>query len=81
MNVGLLWFDDDPRKSIEEKVQRVAAHYKRKYGRMPDLCYVHPGVLSGDGGKVKTVDQVEVRARLTVLPHHFWVGMRDGGEK
>ncbi len=85
MKTGLLWFDDDPRKQLEEKVQRAAAHYKRKYGHAPDLCYVHPGVLSADrqvfggGGKkaVRKVDGVEVRSGRSALPHHFWLGLDD----
>ncbi len=90
MKTGLLWFDDDPRKGLEEKVQRAATHYERKYGHAPDLCYVHPGVLSAalsadrqdrqvfDGNdKVKKVGQVAIRSRRSVLPHHFWLGMAE----
>ena len=73
MKTGLLWFDDDPRKQLEEKVQRAATHYERKYGHAPDLCYVHPNVL-GDDGKVKKAGQVEIRTGRSVLPNHFWLG-------
>jgi len=52
MKTGLLWFDDDPRKQLEEKVQRAATHYERKYGHAPDLCYVHPNVLGDDEGNL-----------------------------
>ena len=45
MRTGLLWFDDDPRKDLVEKVLRAAAHYERKYGQAPDLCFVHPSAL------------------------------------
>ncbi|MDY7076951.1 MAG: hypothetical protein SXV54_08505 [Chloroflexota bacterium] len=76
MKTGLLWFDDDPRKQLEEKVQRAASHYERKYGRLPTLCFVHPSVFS-DNGKhpVKKVSGVEVRAGHSVLPDHFWLGV------
>ncbi len=78
MKTGLLWFDDDPRKQLEEKVQRAATHYERKYGHAPDLCYVHPGVFGGGGKKaVHKVDGVEVRSGRSVLPHHFWLGLDD----
>ena len=43
--VGLLWFDDDPKHTFEEKVHRAVAHYERKYRRFPTLCYVHPSAL------------------------------------
>ena len=80
MKTGLLWFDDDPRKGLEEKVQRAATHYERKYGRAPDLCYVHPGVL-GDDGKVKKAGNVEIRTGRSVLPCHFWLGVIDRNKK
>ncbi|MBN1977965.1 MAG: hypothetical protein JW918_11240 [Anaerolineae bacterium] len=84
MKTGLLWFDDDPRKELEEKVLRAAAHYERKYGRLPELCYVHPGAFNGNGngnhgkkGDVVKAGEVEVRAGRSVLLHHFWLGMAE----
>ncbi len=78
MKTGLLWFDDDPRKQLEEKVQRAAAHYEHKYGHSPDLCYVHPGVFGDDGKKaVPKAGGVEIRTGRSVLPNHFWLGVDD----
>ncbi len=48
MKTELLCFDDDPRKGLEEKVQRAATHCERKCGHPPNLCYVHPSALSAD---------------------------------
>ncbi|HLF27197.1 MAG TPA: hypothetical protein VJG32_12750 [Anaerolineae bacterium] len=42
MREGLLWFDDDPRRRIDEKVQQAAARYRQKFGVTPDVCYVNP---------------------------------------
>jgi hypothetical protein len=84
MKTGLLWFDDDPRKELEEKVLRAATHYERKYGRSPELCYVHPSTFNGNGdgkrgkkGDVVKAGKVEIRAGRTVLLHHFWLGMAE----
>jgi hypothetical protein len=84
MKTGLLWFDDDPRKELEEKVLRAAAHYERKYGQLPELCYVHPSAFNGNGngkrGKKSDVvkaGDVEIRPGRSVLPHHFWLGMAE----
>lgn len=93
MKTGLLWFDDDPRKQLEEKVRRAAAHYERKYGRAPTLCFVHPSVLNnsskrsdgnGKRGKqsrkqnaVNKVGGVEIRTGRSVLPDHFWLGVSE----
>jgi hypothetical protein len=78
MDTGLLWFDDNSQRGIEEKVLRAAAHYQRKYGQMPNLCFVHPGMLKGNG-KRKTLQagEVEVRPGRAILPDHFWLGVGD----
>ena len=33
MNVGMLWFDNDPRTALSVKVQRAADYYHQKYGK------------------------------------------------
>jgi hypothetical protein len=67
---GLLWFDDDPRWPTSAIVARAAARYKQKYGRKPNVCYVHPlTVIDQDH-----VGEVEIMKATTVLPHHFWLG-------
>lgn len=83
MKTGLLWFDDDSRKELDEKVLRAAAHYERKYGQAPDLCFVHPSAFDNGDGKrgkqdeVKKAGEVEIRPGRSVLPHHFWLGMAE----
>jgi len=78
MKTGLLWFDDDPRKQLEDKVLRAAAHYERKYGRTPDLCFVHPSAFNGNGKRrVKKAGRVEIRAGRSVLPDHLWLGVAE----
>lgn len=78
MKTGLLWFDDDPRRQLEDKVLRAAAHYERKYGRAPDLCFVHPDAFDGNGKRAnKKVNGIEIRPGRSVLPHHFWIGVAE----
>ena len=82
MKTGLLWFDDDPRKQLEEKVLRAATHYEHKYGQSPSLCFVHPSALGDNGnGKrpARKAGAVEIRAGRSVLPHHLWLGMAEKG--
>ena len=42
MQIGLMWYDDDPRKTIEMKIEQAATRYREKYGHAPNACYVHP---------------------------------------
>lgn len=73
MTTGLLWFDDDPGRTLEEKVRRAVARYCQKYGHASDTCYVHPTAVQGD----VTVDGIAVEGRANTLVHHFYV-VREG---
>jgi hypothetical protein len=88
MKVGLLWFDNDSARDLASKVARAAAHYQRKYGRAPQLCYVNPDTLKhdaarGNGSKAVARDNGDVVAGIqvltskTVLPNHFWLGVKE----
>jgi len=71
MREGLLWFDDDPRRRVEEKIEQAAARYRQKFGVAPDICYVNAKAIE----KAEIlVGGVNVRRMPTVLPHHFWIG-------
>ncbi|RLC91368.1 MAG: hypothetical protein DRI77_13885 [Chloroflexi bacterium] len=81
MKTGLLWFDDDPRRQLEDKVLRAAAHYERKYGQVPNLCFVHPSVFNGNGNgqnsTAKKAGGIEIRAGRSILPDHLWLGVAE----
>lgn len=72
MYVGMLWLDDDRRRTLDEKVMRAADYYEEKYGRFPELCLVNSSAVA----EKKTVGRIEIQPAQTVLPHHFWLGMR-----
>jgi len=75
MNEGLLWYDDDPGRELAEKIGRAARRYRQKFGATPDVCYVHPLALGGNGdGEARKVGQVRVTPLPSVLRHHFWLG-------
>ena len=76
MKTGLLWYDDDPARSLDEKVVLAARRYREKFGRDPDSCYVHPSALGGNG-KGRKMGPVQVTARRSVLRHHFWLGREE----
>jgi hypothetical protein len=73
VQTGLLWFDDNPRVSFASKVENAARRYRERFGRSPDVCYVHPETL---GGASALPARVQVIALSTVRPDHFWIGMR-----
>jgi len=77
MQEGLLWFDSDPKRDLAEKVARAAARYQFKFGRRPNLCYVHTSML--DLGSVE-LNGVRLMPAHNVLKHHFWIGIEEETE-
>ena len=74
MNTGMLWFDNDPKTDLATKIAQAAAYYQKKYGRIPDVCFVHPSMLQD--GETKA-GGLELKPNRVVRPHHLWLGMRD----
>ena len=80
MDIGMLWFDNDKKSDYEAKIERAATYYRDKYGKTPNLCFVHPCMIPNNVSKntEKTSVQsqgVEVRTSKTMLPNHFWIGI------
>ncbi len=79
MHTGLMWFDNDPRTTLAAKVQKATDYYKQKFGRLPDLCLVHPSML-GDS-RQETLEergrQIAIRSYRPVLPGHLWIGIEE----
>lgn len=78
MNVGMLWYDNDVKSDLSARIDRAVAYYRDKYGNTPNLCFVHPSMLVE---KSLNGIHIEVRTTQTVLPNHFWLGVRTNGTK
>jgi hypothetical protein len=81
MNVGMLWYDNDPQTALTAKVTRAADYYRQKYGLAPNLCLVNPTML---GERPDLVDghagRVAVRPNRAILPGHLWIGSEEQNE-
>jgi len=73
MHTGMLWFDDT-QTSLEIKIQKAMEYYRKKYGRIPDLCLVHPSMLKDEKQEDR---KITVRPYRPVLPGHIWIGIED----
>lgn len=71
MQVGLLWYDRDPRKSLAQKIEDATQRYVEKFRRRPDTCHVNPGDHQA----------VEAPLRLVANPliqrNTLWVGIEE----
>ena len=86
MKEGLLWYDDDPARDLAEKIGLAARRYQQKFGAPPNICYVHPSVVSASplssGDKARKdrahkIGGMQVAVLPSVLQHHFWLGQED----
>lgn len=60
------WFDDNPKKTPEQKIDEAVERYTKRFGRRPNLCLVNREDQVPHRG-------VEVRAAGNVHRHHFLV--------
>ena len=72
MNIGMLWYDDDKKTTLREKLERAGAYYFDKYKVRPTECYVHPSML--EGGSIVEAG-MKVKKSGTVIKDHFWIGV------
>jgi hypothetical protein len=80
MNVGMLWFDNDSKADLFAKIERAASYYQDKYGKSPNVCYVHPSMTRALITPIENTEpiragSIEVRTTRSVLPNHLWIGV------
>jgi hypothetical protein len=68
MKVGLLWYDADPKRACQMKIDDAAERYLEKFGVPPNACHVNPR------DKVSH-PWLAVVANKAIRPNHFWLGI------
>jgi hypothetical protein len=71
MKEGLLWYDNDPKRSLSVKVDQAVTRYRARFGRKPTVCYLNEVDLNGHAGEVKGI---RLQPKSNVLRHHLLVG-------
>jgi hypothetical protein len=77
MNIGMMWFDNDPKTSLDTKVLKAADFYRHKYGRSPDLCMVNPANLAKTNPQSEPMlaGRILIQPLRSVMPGHLWIGV------
>lgn len=72
MDIGMLWYDNDPKKTLRNKVIQAADYYRQKYGRVPNCCFVN-------AASVEDLDLgvLQLRTSRHILPGHLWIGIEE----
>jgi hypothetical protein len=71
LQIGLLWYDGDPKRPLTDKVEQAATRYQQRFGQPPNACYVHQECLEQE----IEWQGVRIVGAPNVLPNHFWVGI------
>ncbi len=78
MQIGLLWFDNDPQRGLAAKVEEAASRYREKFGVVPNTCYVSQAEWDKSGAVASPKAGLRVLPARNILPHHFWIGVEEG---
>ncbi len=73
MQIGMLWYDDDPKKTLETKIEQATARYVEKYGHRPNACYISAALGTTDAKK----QGLRVIPARTLRPNYLWIGVDD----
>lgn len=74
MQTGMLWYDNDPKADLKAKIERAAKYYWQKYGRVPNLCFIHPTMLPATGAPAGVIT---IHTQPFILPNHFLIGVAE----
>jgi hypothetical protein len=74
MKEGLLWFDNDPRRNLPDKVRQAATRYQVKFGHRPTICYLNRADLNAE---TEEIGGIQVRAASNIQRHHLWIGVEN----
>jgi hypothetical protein len=72
--IGMLWFDNDPKKTIAVKIRGAIEYYKEKYGATPTVCYMNPAMLRQEPISKSDVG-VDLITNKSLLYNHFLIGV------
>jgi hypothetical protein len=70
MKIGMLWFDNNPKTTLETKIQAATDYYKIKYGLQATTIFVNPADMHDE----KIINGFNIRPNSSILPCHIWVG-------
>ena len=72
MEVGELFYIENPSLNLEERVLWAAERYQKKFGQQPTLCMLHPSLLKAGQ---KRLGRLRLEAKKSVLPNYLWIGV------
>ena len=72
MNIGMMWFDNSD-KPLATKIEAAANYYYMKYGRRPNVVFLHPSAMPPDPENYL----IRLQPFKSMLPGHLWIGVEE----
>ncbi len=74
MTTGMLWYDHESSKSINEKIDIAANYFQEKFGIFPTLCYLNPSL---NNENLKSTKIIEIKFERGINPNQIWLGLKE----
>ncbi len=79
--LGLLWYDDDARRPVPQKIADAVSRYQERLGGLPTVCQLNPRQAAAlASAKAATLPPVRLMPEETLRPNYFFVGIEEGDE-
>ena len=72
MKEGLLWFDNDPKRKLAEKVKQAASRYQAKLRCKPTVCYLNAEEYDG---ATMEINGIYLKPVSHIRPNYYWIGV------
>lgn len=72
----LIWYDNDRKRKLAEKVAQAAERYTERFGTSPQVVLLNPA----QAGEMAEVAGLPVRATPLVAPHSLYIGADDADD-
>jgi hypothetical protein len=69
-----VWYDDNPKKAVKDKIDEAVLRYKQKYGKTPNVCMLSEKVQSNDYIPTSGALGLQIRPAKNVPQNYFWIG-------
>ena len=72
MKEGLLWFDNDPRHKLADRVSQAASRYQARLRCKPTVCYVNEAEYDD---QTIEVNGICLKPLSHIRPNYYWIGV------
>lgn len=72
MNKGMLWYDNNTKLNIENRVLEAVEFFMDKYGYKPHCAFVNPTMAEKP---IKIKNNIKIVPNEKILKNHIWLEM------